>query len=43
MVLLERYHFGLRKTSLNSEVVLILGGLNSDILLYTVSCGMKLK
>ena len=25
---------GLRNTGLNSEVVLILGGLNSDILLY---------
>ena len=28
-----KYHMGLGKTGLNSEVVLILGGLNSDILL----------
>ena len=34
IISLEKYHLGLGKTSLNSEVVLILGGLNSDILLY---------
>ena len=27
-----KYHLGLGKTGLDSEVVLILGGLNSDIL-----------
>ena len=31
----EKLHLGLGKTGLNSEVVLILGGLNCDILLYT--------
>ena len=30
----EKYHFGLGRTGLNSEVVLKLAGLNSDILLY---------
>ena len=31
--IIRKYHLGLGKTGLNSEVVLILGGLNSDILL----------
>ena len=31
MILKGKYHLGLTKTGLNSEVVLILGGLNSDI------------
>ena len=34
MISQEKYHLGLAKTGLNSEVVLILGGLNSGILLY---------
>ena len=29
-----KYHFGLGKTGLNSEAVIILGRLNSDVLLY---------
>ena len=29
-----KYNLGLGKTGLNSEVVLILGGLNRDVLLY---------
>ena len=34
IILQGKYHLGPRKTGLNSEVVLILGGLNSNILLY---------
>ena len=34
MISLGKYHLGLSKASFNSEGVLILGGLNSDILLY---------
>ena len=30
----EKYHLGLAKTGLNSEVVFISSGLNSEILLY---------
>ena len=32
-----KYHLEKEKYGLNSEVVLILGGLNSDILLYLIS------
>ena len=32
--MIKKYHLGLAKAGLNSEVVLILDGLNSDILLY---------
>ena len=34
MISLEKYHLGLAKIGLNSEVILILGGLNREILLY---------
>ena len=34
IISLGKYHLGLVKTSLSSEVVLILAGLHSEILLY---------
>ena len=34
IISLGKYHIGLGKTGLDIGVVLILGGLNSDILLY---------
>ena len=34
MISYGKFHLGLAKTGLNSEVVLILGGLNREILLY---------
>ena len=38
----EKYRLGLAKTGLNSEVVLILSGLNCEILLYIVGQGAPL-
>ena len=39
----RKYHLGLAQTGLNSKVVLISSGLNSDILLYLFSYLLKLK
>ena len=36
IISLGEYHLGLEKISLNSEMVLISSGLNSDILLYVM-------